>query len=484
MSDYPGKTPETRPANAPPPADQNPTVADVVGEFAKIRVRGDYLAARDGGDFPRHRYTYKNYSNNRSKIHFQGIQRIQNSRCVAISGGDHKEKTSQLFILKMDSRRVDRAWGSNVVMSGDAPEKDRVVRTFALHDKLWHAGGMSISGNILSVPIEDDRDNTSQIVFLDIKDPEQPTFFDTRIERGSEVGKASAAALCKLSNGYYVCGVWLGADRRIDFYLSKSKNFTDGFLAEFVSWPFSSLLPTSGRQADYQAINFVRQSDGSLFLVGTENTSWGAPIVSGDDVADLLRVVFPPETLAADPRLAKPEVTRIAEKFFREAEEYANMDAAGGAYVTPTGSLILYSGFHWRRDKEIRFTEYRPDVPRSDAVITDIDDAWVDLYEHANFQGRRLSVLGRQDTKIERYKKISVEGKGFGNKVSSVRFQIPAGETYRLFRDEKFRMDGDEPTHHDLVGTGKVEEIPDFERVDPEFNDEVSSSRYLEDGEN
>ncbi|NIR45386.1 MAG: hypothetical protein GWN99_13290 [Gemmatimonadetes bacterium] len=473
---YPGDPAKPRAASRPF-VDDNPHVEDVVDQFARVRPRGDYLAARDGGVFPRHRYTYKNHGDNRARVHFQGIGRLRDGKHVVLSGGDIVAPASQLFVIRMDSRRTG-AWGSNILFDDDAPESDGLVAIARLDEKLWHSGGISVLGDIVAVPIEDEKSGRSRIVFLDLSEPEKPRSFETTIERTKRVGMASAATLCKLPNGHYICAVWKNAPLRLDFYLSRSTDFADGFRKQHLEWPFGKLLPTGGREADYQGIHFVRQADGKFFLVGTENTSKMAPLAKGDDVADLLLVEFVEETLGDNPKLAEPAITRVAEKRFEPAQEYSNMDAAGGAFVTADLTLCIYSGFHWRRSKELRFVEFRPDKSRARAPIDSIDEAWVDLYEHKAFHGRRLSVLGRQDEVIRNYKKIRVEGKGFGDKVSSLRYQIPVGHTYRLFRDPDFKASKRQPSHMDLEGTGRVEEIDDLEAAE-NFDEEVSSSRYL-----
>ena len=65
-----------------------------------------------------------------------------------------------------------------------------------------------------------------------------------------------------------------------------------------------------------------------------------------------------------------------------------------------------------------------------------------------------------------------MQGSGFEDKVSSVRFQLPKGVDYVLYRHRRF--EGDSLVLH---GTGFVEEIKNLHR-DYDFGDEVSSSRY------
>ncbi len=147
------------------------------------------------------------------------------------------------------------------------------------------------------------------------------------------------------------------------------------------------------------------------------------------------------------------------------------MDAAAGVYVDSAGILRIYSAYHWRSDNIIRFNEYRPVPDFLAAQIVDIENAWIDLYEHDHFRGRCLSLAGRNYADFSNYSRIFVHGATFNDQVSSARFQIPAGCSYRLFEHRNF-----EGRVFDLDGTGTINEIRDFKALD--FGDAVSSSRY------
>ena len=472
---YPGATPPTRDPQDPVPVDHNPAVADVSGTFGRIRPLGDFLSCHDGGEFPKHRYTRRNFANNRSKIHFQAIQRSRTGKFLFISGDDAKEDTSQLFVLELGSRPADGPWGSNIILDDDPPTGDRLVETLVLDKGLWHGGGMSLCGDILAVPVEDE--STSKILFLDVSDARNPAFFNIPIKRGPMVGKAGAVGLCKLPNGFFLCGVWSDSDsnpKRIDFYLSRSTDFREGFRRNRLTWEFSKVLPTGGRSSKYQSVNFLLGTDDALYMVGTENTSIGAPLFGGDDFADLLFIEFPDRTLGPNPVLEDPQITRIAEKRFERGEDHYNMAAAGGIHIDRAShEPLVYAAFHWRVKKEIHVAEFRSDVPASAPPVARLKDAWIDLFEDVGFTGRRLSIYGERDHEIPDYHGIRVQDKAFGDKVSSVRYQIPPGHRYTLFEDKRF-----EGRSLPLDGQGSVVELPDLQQVAGDFNDEVSSSRY------
>lgn len=104
-------------------------------------------------------------------------------------------------------------------------------------------------------------------------------------------------------------------------------------------------------------------------------------------------------------------------------------------------------------------------------VITSIDEGWIELFDDSGFTDRRLTIRGHA-AGIRNYEDITVEGvRGFGDKVSSVRWRLPEGFAYRLYQHDTFRGDT-----LDLVGNGRIREISSLGG----FGDETSSSRFLE----
>jgi hypothetical protein len=178
-----------------------------------------------------------------------------------------------------------------------------------------------------------------------------------------------------------------------------------------------------------------------------------------------------------------PTITRLAEKVVTCERDFANLDAAGGIYLArdwkgpepePEGRIFLYGAYHWRVSRCVRFIEFCGDHPASAPVITDIEDGWVDLYEHPDFRGQRLTIAGTADAEIPDYGAIQVQDCGFSDRVSSVRYQLPAGTTYRLYRDDKFHP---QRGSVGLVGDGLVHEIRDL-NAELGFDNAASSSKY------
>jgi hypothetical protein len=470
----------------------NPTVSNVSLAFGRLRTVGDYLSVRDQGLIPGRKYTDTQIGGTEARMHFQSIQRLgaPNDDMLVLTGGDPSDRVSHLFVCRVGSRAKGRPWGTNLRFSRKPPVQDALLRIYALDRKCWHAGGTSVLGDLLIVPLEDDSDGSSQVIFLDMTDPLEARVFPDplRIDRPPAVGKAGAVALTRLPNHHYLCAVWTDSDhrpRRLDLYLSADTDLLHGFRPDFLSWEHDRLLPAGGPVAAYQTIAFVTQRDGSMFLLGTENTSNTAPYMRGDDRVDLLHIEFPYATTHdTSPVLAMPTVTRVAEKKVLCERDFANLDAAAGFHIAPDwsgggpepdGSLVLYAAYHWRIASCIRFIEFAQDIPATAAAVHDIEQGWIDLFEHPNFRGQRLSISGTQDANIGNYGSIFVQDCGFSDRVSSVRYQLPPGVTYRLFRDEKYKPKGKHNVP--LTGDGLVHEIRDL-HAEASFNDAVSSSRY------
>ena len=470
---------------APKPTDSfatlNPPVQNVLKEYRKIRVDGDYLRAHDGNEIPKMRYT----ANVDNKLglgnHFQGIQRLRRGQYIAISGGDPRDNdfrpASHVFIIRMASRpRGSGPWGSNIIRSQIPRIDDRIVQTIGIDEDLWHAGGLSVCGDILAVPIESSEPEESRIVFYSLHDPENPKEFRHTVDRLD--GKAGAVALTRLSNGYYLLAVWSDSDqkgKRLDFYLSKSTDFFDGFDPNARTWRKRRVKAEGNLKpnfSDFQTVNFVNQTDGQLYLIGLHNTSKAAPTTPGRDYADLFSVEFGDSLSRATPQLSIPTITKIAKRQFFCHDQQANMDAATGVYIHPEGALSVYAAWHWRSANLLRFNEYRSEPDDNAPTITKVSEAWVDLYEHTRYAGRRLSIIGKR-AGIEHFGNISVQGWSFEDIISSVRFQIPKGYNYVLYRHRKYEGDA-----LALRGTGKVVKIPNLKHKDYDFNDRVSSARY------
>ncbi len=109
----------------------------------------------------------------------------------------------------------------------------------------------------------------------------------------------------------------------------------------------------------------------------------------------------------------------------------------------------------------------------SPPVITNPRDAFVELYDDNNFSDRRLTIRYNQNiSNLE--STISDNGqRGFNDKTSSVRFQIPRGYKLVLYDDK-----GYSDRKLELIGTGRLED-KEYRNLDSKnFGDKTSSLRW------
>lgn len=463
---------------------------DVVAAFDRLRTRGDDIGAHaPDGIFPPHRYTSAAQHENRGFIHFQGIQRLRHGRYAVVSGGDMLQPAAHLFVVDLASRSARGPWGSNLVRSTQPPDEDVVAQIVALDPTHWHAGGFSVLGDVAVVPLEHNG-TPARTVFVDFSDPLAPRPLPIDITGPSN--KAGAAALTRLPGGRFLCLVY--RDEPVpknhptgfmDFFLSVSDDLCDGFsAAPFATVPYADVENRENRRPGYQTVQFLVEGDPddparwALYLAGTWNGSSMSPTLPGPDWADLHSVTLDTRIFDADPpaNLLPPHIRLVRSRTFTCRDCFGNFDAAAGFHVDDTGRLLLYSAYHWRFDGTLLIAEFRETVPADAAPVTQAQDAWIDLFEHPEYNGRRLTLLGTKDDSLRDYDHIAVQGGTFNDLVSSARWQIPEGRTYRLFADAHFQEGSG---FLDLVGDGTVREIEDFRTLRPKFNDRVSSSRYV-----
>jgi hypothetical protein len=150
---------------------------------------------------------------------------------------------------------------------------------------------------------------------------------------------------------------------RVDFYLSRTHALEGGFDPEPATWLVSEVQAGPGQERTFdhfQAINFVSQADGRLFLVGFHNTFASASAFPGRDYADLYEVMLPDASVAAEsPRLEKPVIVKIANRMLRCTSGYCNLDAAAGLYIDAhTQTLSVYAAAGWLDDDTMKLTVY------------------------------------------------------------------------------------------------------------------------------
>ena len=330
-----------------------PVVDDVEAAFARIQPRAEHVTACTNGLIPRplYRTSLPNFFGLRN--HFQGIQRLDAPGYVAISGSN--KQGADLFIVRL----------TDTANPSDCEGDGRVVARVALDPVMWHAGGLSLLGPILAVPLHGGAPRRGQVAFYDLSDPESPRRLAVEIDRLGR--KASATAVTRLSNGHVLVAVlaaYDGLPRRVDFYLSRTTDLNDGFAPDPLLWRVSDVGARPGQDrtfAHFQGVNFLRQADGRLYLVGLHNQTLGPTALPGRDYADLYEVVFPPATTEdAQPVLSMPRIIKVANRMVRCTDGFCNLNAAAGVFVDPdTRALSIYATPGWVGEDAVKVSIYR-----------------------------------------------------------------------------------------------------------------------------
>ena len=222
-----------------------PVIDDVESAFARIQVRGEHLTVRANGLIPKPRYRVSLRNLFGLWNHFQGIQRPQQSNYLVVSGSNPRSSRGELFVIRNDESGAGE-----------------VVANIDVDPVMWHAGGLSMLGSILAVPLHGGSPLHAKVVFYDLATPEQPRKLPIEISRPTR--KASATAFTRLTNGHYLVAVasaFDGLPRRIDFYLSRTQALEDGFAPGPVTWRVSEVQSRPGQDRTFsyfQTINFVK----------------------------------------------------------------------------------------------------------------------------------------------------------------------------------------------------------------------------------
>lgn len=101
--------------------------------------------------------------------------------------------------------------------------------------------------------------------------------------------------------------------------------------------------------------------------------------------------------------------------------------------------------------------------------MTDINEAWAELYDDKGFKDRRFTV--RYPNDYPNFDEVTSDDgkKGFEDKTSSAKWLIPVGWQLVLFDDKNYK-----DSRFPLVGSGTVQENADL----GSFSDKCSSCRW------
>ncbi|NIM95437.1 MAG: hypothetical protein GTO18_17205 [Anaerolineales bacterium] len=365
-----------------------------------------------------------------------------------------------------------------------------------------HPGGMAIVDDILFVPLDTPDSSSAPTGFI--------VLFDLRDNQGSRENPKAIHAIAldhnidNLAVTKYDFGdgegtkylVWVnGAGGSVTkFYKTSSSDLRDPELylemvqiwnphsTEDISVPdtcwiwddiLSMWVNTCWPQGTcaHQSSTLLRDTGGSLYMIGMRHAGICWSPSEGTDHADLYWV---------EPKIAGGfKLTYLGERDLYcaydggggpEHMRICNFGAAGNAYVSPSGELILYSIPHEDEDGKdpdfVRLGEFRHRDVNYTRTCT-LGAGWAELYAGKNFSDRSI-VFDWPDRDQDDFDNFNILD-GFNDKTSSVRWCAPVGCNIILYEHDSY---GGAPVT--LPGLGEVAGASDLGG----FDDEASSIRF------
>ncbi len=374
-------------------------------------------------------------------------------------------------ITHFDGAATPRRWGTNRFFTGHdswtaaPPSTDATIAKVDLtQTHHWHPGGIQAIGQYLFIGVENSNQyvslnrysfpnphplpQNSMVVAYDMSSfPHATPLFQLPMT-GDQSDQASAVGVAKLADDSYLMVVGGRDTNKLTFYRSTGCELTDKTTWTFLTtydartnvpgWP-------SGSEPGYQALHLVTDQSGGLFLVGTWKDDSGFPAYSGTDKVDLYRLSIgcsvpsvPPAPPAPPPVIT---VARVATRSLYCSSPQAgsglqcNLDAAVGVYIDDEHRLIVYATEHGMNGagSSTRMKEFRSLPSLTEHSCTRIEDAWIEIYQDADFGGRTVVIdhAKRAAPYLTHFSQMD----SFNDHASSVRWCFPAGHGFTLFED-------------------------------------------------
>jgi hypothetical protein len=383
--------------------------------------------------------------------HWQGVQRLSSDGgqwlVLSRSGADIGFTVVRLGSRAPGGARFgsNRAMGPHAPLDTPPPDTDRIVRELPAPGGQDHGGGMQVIGHVLGVPFENGR--SSLVVFYDLADPEHPRLLSV-LERPdlpppAHPGRASAVGIARLADLRYLLIVGERSSKVLTFYVSEGTTLGTDLTFRWIG------TRTGTVAGGFQNMNLVTQCDGSLFLVGTHNTSLPPPSL-GSDLIRWYRLENTPDGQIGIVPIGSRQLNC----------RRCNFGAGAGLYIDPEGRLLLYAVEHndGGPGGSTEFEEFRP---VSHAPATRPEEAWVEFFEGRRWEDYAFRLDG-----------VDVAPVAFPwvAHVTSARWSVPAGWRLRLFARPACSGQS-----LDLMGTGESDDLAALG-----FDDRLACARWLQ----
>jgi hypothetical protein len=277
-------------------------------------------------------------------------------------------------------------------------------------------------------PNYDVAPHRSIVLFFDVSDPEAPVFKSQFAPLDGPEGdpaskplpEADGVGVTPLPGGLYLLAVKGGSDQDDTVYFYRST--TGDLSSPALEWVFVSRSPVSHVRDSHQTFQFLREGniDGKLYMAGAR----GNPVFGDRDRIDLYRVDCGTKDCEPGEAIGLTLVVGGKRMFpfpSNGGTRLANLAAATGFHVTPSGELLFYATEHdndgpdetvkageWRHHDMVR--EGSPTLLPS-AVVNGpytvdeggsvslggtakapITKAWIQLYDETDFHSQATVV--------------------------------------------------------------------------------------------
>lgn len=434
------------------------TVPDVVAAFNDISVNYEPIIANRGtvgtfGPICKHYQGIARYDHPVDGTPYMFVPRSGNATDSCPFTGD---EPGAIEVIRLGSRRTDgERLGTNLAQRDTAqlqsapPGEDRVVYSMRFtgnSEPAWmHPGGLQIIDDVMVVAMENRWPNGGggEVLFYDITTPDLPRLMH-RITQGFSGPQPGMVGITKNpSTGTY----WMVIPRgfKLHFYeIPVTDLFADDLglielhgLIEgdnaFYTWDAEGAISNPSvleTWQDWQTLNFIRQDDGALFLIGMQRTT---PLF-GTNLMHLYEVVTLPNGDIDLLDRGQKEVNR------------AELSAGGGVHVSPTGELILYSTLlnegisdslaGGTGDNEILIHEWRSDILRRQTNgVEPRSPFWAEVRD-----GGKSVLLESVDFERENWENLIFE-LGSGNDPDFLIANAPAGRTMVFYPSAGYEGD-------------------------------------------